>query len=149
MMKKAGGVVLLLVAALMLLGFVRTGASLASPTALFALLLTVALPAGFGATLLRGALRGGSPERMRALRQQTIDAEILKLAMGQGGRLTEVEVSSALALPAGEAKASLDGMVARQAADLEVTESGVLVYTFHEARHLGEKQSARGLLDAR
>jgi hypothetical protein len=149
MNSKIGGAVLLAVAAFMLLGFARTGASLFSATALAALLITVALPGGFGVALLRGGMRGGSSDRTRELRRQTIDAEILKLAMAQQGRLTEVEVASTLALPAGEAKAALDGMVARQVADLEVTDSGVLVYTFHEARHLGEKQEARGLLDAR
>jgi len=149
MNSKIGGAVLLAVAAFMLLGFARTGASLSSATALAALLITVALPAGFGVALLRGGMRGGSSDRTRELRRQTIDAEILKLAMAQGGRLTEVEVASTLALPAGEGKAALDAMVARQAADLEVTDSGVLVYTFHEARHLAEKHEARGLLDAR
>ncbi|HET6765055.1 MAG TPA: hypothetical protein VFH27_15325, partial [Longimicrobiaceae bacterium] len=92
MNSKIGGAVLLAVAAFMLLGFARTGASLSSATALAALLVTVALPAGFGVVLLRG----GPRDRTRELRRQTIDAEILKLAMAQQGRLTEVEVASML-----------------------------------------------------
>jgi hypothetical protein len=143
-----GGAILLFVAAVMLLGFVRTGASLASPTVWFALLLAVVLPAYFGVTLLRGALVGSPRGRMQALRQQTIDAEILKLAMAREGRLTEVEVASVLALPPGEAKASLDALVLREVADLDITDAGVLVYTFHDARHVGGKHDARGLLDA-
>ena len=145
--RKIGGGALLFIAALMLLGFLRSSASLFSPTALFALLLTVALPAYAGVALLRGALGGTSKSRMQALRQQTIDAEILKLAMTHQGRLTEVEVASALALPAGEAKSSLDGLVEREVADLEFTDDGVLVYTFHDARYFEGKGDAKGLLD--
>jgi hypothetical protein len=145
--RKIGAGALLFIAALMLLGFLRSSASLFSPTALFAVLLTVALPAYAGVALLRGALGGTSKGRMQALRQQTIDAEILKLAMAHQGRLTEVEVASALALPAGEAKASLDGLVEREVADLEFTDDGVLVYTFHDARYFEGKGGAQGLLD--
>jgi hypothetical protein len=145
--RKIGGGVLLFVAAFMLLGFLRSSASLLSPTGLFAVLLTVALPAYAGIALLRGSLGGTSKSRMQALRQQTIDAEILKLAMAHQGRLTEVEVASALALPAGEAKESLDRLVTREVADLEITDEGVLVYTFHEARYFEGKGDAKGLLD--
>ena len=147
MNRKIGGGVLLFIAALMLLGFFRSGAALFSPTAIFALLITVALPAYGGVALLRGALGGTSKGRMQALRQQTIDAEILKLAMAHQGRLTEVEVASALALPAGEAKLSLEGLVAREVADLEVTDDGILVYTFHEARYFEGKHGVKGLLN--
>jgi hypothetical protein len=145
--RKIGAVVLLVIAALMLLGFLRSSASLFSPTALFAVLLTVALPAYAGVALLRGALGGTSKSRMQALRQQTIDAEILKLAMLHRGRLTEVEVASALALPAGEAKSSLDRLVEREVAELDFTDEGVLVYTFHDARYFNGKSDAKGLLD--
>lgn len=137
--RKIGAALLLLISALMLLGFARSSFSLGSPTALFALLLTVVLPAAGGVALLRGSLGGTSKARMTALRQQTIDAEILKLAMRQQGRLTAVEVESALALPAGEAKASLDKLVEREVADLEITDEGVLVYTFHDARYFDGK----------
>ena len=146
--RKIGGVVLLVVAALMLLGFARSSASLGSPTALFALLITVALPAAGGIALLRGSLGGNSKARMGQLRQQTIDAEILRLAMQHQGRLTAVEVASALALGGGEAKDALDDMVNRQVADLEVSDEGVLIYTFHEARYFDGDRGAQGRLDA-
>jgi hypothetical protein len=133
--RKIGGGALLLLSALMLLGFARSGASMASPTTLVALLITVGLPAAGGIALLRGALGGNSKARMQQLRQQTIDAEILRLAMAKQGKLTAVEVASALALPEGEAKSSLDSLVAREVADLDVTDDGVLVYSFHDARY--------------
>jgi hypothetical protein len=150
MRRTLGGVLLLLVAAFMLLGFVRSDLSFGSFNAMAALLLSVVLPAVGGIVLLRRAdrleRRGGA--RVERLRQATIESEILRLAMLQGGRLTAVEVASTLALPAEEAKASLDGLVTREIADLDITDAGVLVYTFHDAKHVGDKHSARGLLDA-
>ena len=142
-----GGVALLAVAAFMLLGFLRSSASLASPTAIAALLITVALPAAGGVALLRG---GGGARRARVerLRQQTIEAEILRLAIQHAGKLTAVEVATALALPPEAAKASLDSLVEREVADLEITDAGVIVYSFHDAKNVGGKHTARGILDA-
>ena len=141
------GIALLAIAAVMFLGFLNSGASLGSPAAIGALLLTVGLPAAGGAALLRGI---GSARNARAerLRQQTIDAEILRLATQHAGKLTAVEVATALALPPEVAKASLDSLAERELADLEITDAGVIVYAFHEAKHLGDKSSARGILDA-
>ncbi|MEO5818857.1 MAG: hypothetical protein ABIT20_26550 [Gemmatimonadaceae bacterium] len=143
--RKIGGAALLLLSALMLLGFARSGASMGSPTTLFALLITVALPAAGGIALLRGALGGNSKAKMQLLRQQTIDAEILRLAMAQRGKLTAVQVASALALPEGEAKSSLDSLVMREVADLDVTDDGVLVYSFHDARYF-DNTDGKGIL---
>ena len=145
--RKIGGAALLLLSAIMLLGVARSGASLGSPTTLFAVLITVVLPAAGGIALLRGALGRNSKARMEQLRQQTIDAEILRLAMKQQGRLTAVEVASALALSGDEAKRSLDSLVAREVAELDVTDDGVLVYSFHDARYFDGGSGAKGLLD--
>ena len=144
-----GGIALLAVAAFMLFGFVRSDASLTSPTAIAALLLTVALPAAGGIALLRGVMTFGGRRsaRVEQLRQQTIEAEILRLAMQHGGKLTAVEVAAALALPQESAKAILDGLSERELADLEITDAGVIVYAFHDAKHFGGKHSAKGLLD--
>lgn len=145
-----GGVALLLISAFMLLGFIRSSASFAAPKPLVALLITVVLPAVGGVMLLRAAnrreRRGGA--RIERLRQATIESEILRLAMLNAGRLTAVEVASLLALSPEEAKATLDGLVAREVADVDITDAGVLVYTFHDAKHAADKQSARGLLES-
>jgi len=82
------------------------------------------------------------------LRQQTIDAEVLRLAVTEGGSLTAVEVATALALTPEQAKDTLDSLVGRDIADIAVTERGVVVYTFHDAKHLGGKGDAKGVLDA-
>lgn len=145
-----GGVVLLLVSAFMLLGFVRAGANFAALKTIVALGIGVALPAIWGVALLRTANRmeRRSGSRVEQLRQATIESEILRLAMLQAGRLTAEEVASTLALTPEEAKATLDGLVVREVADLDITDAGVLVYTFHDAKHAADKHSARGLLDA-
>jgi hypothetical protein len=141
--------VLLLVSALMLLGFVRSDASFGAANTIVALVVTVALPAIGGVALLRTAnvhgRRGAS--RAELLRRTTIESEILRLAMLRDGRLTAVEVASALALTAEESKVALDALVTREVADLDITDDGVLVYTFHDAGQVGDKHSARGLLD--
>ena len=145
--RRWGGIALLVIAAFMFVGFLNSSASLGSPTAIIALLLTVGLPAGAGVALLRG-IGGTRTARVERLRQQTIEAEILRLAMQHAGKLTAVEVATALALPPETAKASLDSLAERELADLEITDAGVIVYAFHDAKNIGGKSSARGILDA-
>ncbi len=141
-----GGGALLLLSLFMLWGFVRSDASLGAPASIVALLLVVALPAVAGVLLLRGGGRKRA-DRVERLRQQTLEAEILRLAMQHDGRLTVVEVASALALPAEAAKETLDGLVTRELADIALTDGGLIVYTFDDARRVGEKHGARGLLE--
>jgi collagenase-like PrtC family protease len=148
--RTVGGAALLALAAFMLLGFLRSDASLTSPAAIAALLITAVLPAAAGVALLRGGLTFGGRRsaRIEKLRQQTLEAEILRLAMQHGGKLTAVEVATALARSPESAKSMLDSLAEREIADLEVTDRGVIVYSFHDARHVGGKHSSRGILDA-
>jgi hypothetical protein len=145
--RTTGGIALLVLAALMFLGFMRSNASLAAPATIAALLLTTVAPAVGGIALLRG---GGSARarRLDQLRQRTIDAEILRLAVTEGGKLTAVEVATALAISPELAKETLDALVTRDVADIAITERGVIVYTFHDAKHIGGKGDAKGVLDA-
>jgi hypothetical protein len=145
--RRIGGITLLVLAALMLLGFMKSSASIASAKTLVALLITVGIPGGAGLALL-GAFGGPArARRLEELRQRTIEAEILRMATAEKGRLTAVEVATALALSPETAKATLDAMVERDVADIAVSDDGVIVYTFHDAGHLGGKGEARGLLD--
>lgn len=148
--RKVGGIALLALAAFMLFGFLRSDASLSSPAAIAALVITVALPAAGGIALLRGfaTFGGRRSARVAELRQKTIEAEILRLAIQHGGKLTAMEVATALALPQESAKATLDALAEREIADLEITDAGVIVYAFHDAKHIGGKHSSRGILDA-
>jgi hypothetical protein len=138
---------LLALAAMMLWGFLRSSLSLVAPATIGALLVAVALPAIGGFVLIRGIGAGDAARRAR-LRQQTIEAEVMKLAINQRGKLTAIEVATALALPEDETKAALDAMVEREIADIEITDEGVIVYTFQSARQLGSKDTSRGILDA-
>src|SRR5215216_2999012 len=107
-----GGLALLAVAAFMLFGFLRSAVSIGSPAAITALLLTVALPAVAGIALIRGiaTISGRRSARVDELRRRTIEAEIPRLAIQHGGRLTAMEVATALALPSETAKETLDAM---------------------------------------
>jgi hypothetical protein len=145
-----GGGSLLLLALFMLLGFLRSDASLATPTTVVALLISVGLPAAGGAALLAGRLgyRRHLAERKEQLRQQTLDAELLRLAQQHGGKLTVVEVVRDLAVTPAVAQQALDALHTRELAEIEITDSGVLVYAFHDLQRLHEKPQAKGLLDA-
>jgi hypothetical protein len=145
--RKTIAIALLTLAGLMLFGFLRSSASIAAPSTIVALLITVVAPAAGGIALLRGTDLAKS-KRLDQLRQQTIDAEVLRLAVAEGGSLTAVEVATALAITPEQAKDTLDALVGRDVADIAVTERGVVVYTFHDAKHLGGKGDAKGVLDA-
>jgi len=145
--RKTIAIALLVLAGLMVWGFLRSNASLSSPKTIAALLITVVAPAVGGITLLRGRDLARS-RRLEQLRQQTIEAEILRLAVQEHGRLTAVEVSTGLGITPEAAKDTLDAMVTRDVADIAVSERGVVVYTFHDARYLGGKDDAKGVLDA-
>jgi hypothetical protein len=148
--KLGGGAALVVLALFMLVGFLQSDAEASGAVRALTLLLTVGLPGVAGAMLLRShfSAPGQLAQRKDALRQQTMESEILRLAGQKGGKLMLVEVVSALALPQASAKELLDGMVMRELADVEVTDSGVLVYSFHDIRHLSEKSTSRGVLDA-
>jgi hypothetical protein len=134
----------------MLVGFLNSDAALAAPATLAALALTVGLPAAGAALLLRShyAERDRLHGRKAALRRNTVDAELLRLAGERGGRLTAVEAATHLAMSPESAKEALDALTVRGQAELEITDAGVLVYSFYDVRHLGGKSSARGILDA-
>jgi len=145
----AGGVLLLL-SLFMLLGFFQSGVALGAPTTIFALLVAVGVPGAAGVALLAGKLgyRKQLAGRKEQLRLQTLDAEILRLAGKHNGKLTLVEVVSELAITPETAKQALDAMHGRELAEIEITESGVLVYAFHDVQRVGEKPHSKGILDA-
>lgn len=144
--RKLGGVALCLVAAFMVVGLVQVGGS--GIATVLAWLIAVGIPGVVGVNLLVG---GGRRKRLaarkEALRRQTVESEILRLATRSGHKLTVLEVVSELAVPADEASDILDALAARDMAELQVTDHGVLVYDFPDLRHLPEKDSATGLLD--
>lgn len=144
-----GGIALLLFAAFMLLGFFRSSATLASVATVIALLAVVGLPGGIGVWLLTRHFGAGARaiERRDQLRRQTLEAEVLRLAAAHSGRLTIVDVVGEMAVTTDDAKAALDALVQSEIADLAVTDSGTIVYTFRDVERAGEKLRARNILE--
>jgi hypothetical protein len=143
-----GGAALLALALFMFAGFLRAG-NAAGGAKFFAFIITVLLPAGGGAALILSHFRGKGQlaGRKAELRQQTLEAEVLRLAAQQQGKITVVETVSALAVTPEEAKEALDALARRGLADFQVTDSGVIVYAFHDVQKLSEKSKAKGILE--
>lgn len=147
--KFGGGIALLVLALFMLWGFVRAGADGISSAEALAFLIVVALPGFFGIRMLRDHLgRDKQVEKNKAdLRQRTLSAEVLRLAGTHGGKLTIIEVVTAMAVTPEQAKDVLDGLAREGFADFQVTDAGVVVYDFQDIRRLGDKASAKGILE--
>ncbi len=131
----------------MLLGFAQVGSVTAA--SLIALILGAGIPAAVGIALLAGRL-GGDRSLTRAkvqLRRQTIEAEVLRLAGQREGNITVVEVVSELAIDHSEATDVLETLSVRGLADIQITDSGTIVYDFRDLRLLGEKGSAKDVLE--
>lgn len=138
-----------MLAVFMMAGFLNADVARSAGTTLIALLLTVALPAGAGIALLRKGSGGRKrlEERREVLRQQTLTSELVRLAGLRGGKLTAIEVVSEFAVTPDEAERALKDLVVRGLAEPEVTESGLLVYAFHDVKRLEEKPHSRGILE--
>jgi predicted DNA-binding transcriptional regulator len=148
MSRKWGAVsALYLVALFLFVGFLRSDAPFTLATGI-ALLLGVGVPVVVASRMLLN--QGETQRRMQKqgeLRSRTVEAEVLRIAKAHQGKLTIVEIVSELAITPEEAKAAVDSLVRQQIGDIEVTESGVLVYVFHDIKHLQEKQAARNILE--
>ena len=144
-----GGSTLLLLAAFMAIGFMRADIDRSAFTTIIAVLVVVVLPAVAGGVLLLrpGASRRRNAARLEALRQQTLEAEVLRLAARRGAKLTVLEVATELAVGTDAAEAALGALATRGVAEIEVTESGMLVYAFRDISLLSEKARAKGVLD--
>lgn len=145
-MRRIVGVLLITLAALMLFGFLRADVEQPPLVIGLTLLLAVGVPAGAGIALLRSTSRGRN-ERLATLRQETIEAEVLRLAGLHGGRLAAVEVIRDLGVSVEDANGALEALMRRGLADIEITPSGGIVYAFPDVRLLDEKSQAKGLLD--
>lgn len=141
---------LALLALFMLAGYLNTDAAGSAGARLIALVITVVLPAAGAVLLARShfAEKSRLSGRRAELRRHATETELLRLAQGRGGKLMAVEAAMALHLAEDEARETLDVMVARGRAELEVTDGGNLVYTFPTLAALSDKSTARGILDA-
>jgi hypothetical protein len=152
MAKLAGGIALLMVSAFMLIGFMAGGAGTQSlGVRVFAFLITVGIPGAGGLALLRGHLRRSLPSGgggADALRRQTWESEIVKLAERKGGKLTVVEVIADSVMNADDAEEVFKDLVGRGLAEPEVTDGGLIVYVFPDIKLLKEKNASKSLFDS-
>ncbi len=148
--KLISGIGLLVIAGFMTIGFF--GASFTEITAAVAIavIIGVVLPGIGGIALIRAYFKQKErlSGRRESLGQQTLSSEILKFARQKSGKLTAVEVMSEFAIDQDAAQKALEEFHSRGIAEIELTESGVLVYSFYDIKHLPDKDSSRGVLDA-
>jgi hypothetical protein len=71
------------------------------------------------------------------------EREVLRLAEIEHGRLTVTETAARCDLTIAEAKEALDRLAAQQAAEIQVTQNGVLVYVFPGFLSDDDKSRAR------
>jgi hypothetical protein len=152
MAKLLGGIALLFLAAFMFIGAMAGGGDkISTGMRVFVFAITVLLPGSVGVNLIRQHLRRSLPSNAGgadALRRQTWESEILKLAERKGGKLTVVEVVADTIIGAQDAEETLGVLVGRGMAEPEVTEGGLIVYRFPDVQQLKDKGSSRGILEA-
>ncbi len=149
-MKLVGGVLLIGVALFMTLGFAVSETSRGLGTTLMALFVSVAVPGGAGIALIRNHFQSRrllTADRAE-LRLQTWETELVKLAGRKGGKLTVVEAVSETGLRVPQVEEALASLARQGVADIDVTESGLLVYRFPDVLLLEEKGGSKPILDS-
>ena len=152
MLKLGGGIALLMVSVFMAIGFLAGGAADQSlGVRIFAFLVSSGIPGVGGVALLRAHLKQRAalpaPNAVPALPRERWTSELIKLAAKHGGRLTVVEAVAESSLTPEEVQQALDELCAQSVAELQMTESGLVVYAFRDLLLLGEKSNSKGLLE--
>ena len=140
MKKLVIGGVLIFVGAFMLLGFAvnLSEKSFAIDIGdIVAFLLLSAAPISIGSIIVRSHFTG--KRRLLEAEQKTLyeqrEREILRLAHQKRGRLTIPEIAVATSMNTEEADKMMREMTAKGYVDMQVTDSGVIVYEFYEIAH--------------
>lgn len=147
--KLIGAGVLFSVALFMTLGFALSDKPMELPVAIIAFGVAVGIPAAAGGGLIylyRKERVSSSADRSE-LRRQNWESEVVRLAGRKSGRLTVVEVIGELGLSAGDAQETLESLMNQGIGDIEITESGLLVYRFEDVEKLKEKKQSRPILE--
>lgn len=139
-MKRLGcGGVLIFIGLFMLLGLVSGDAlqegSLAS-NLVMAILFTLAPIVG-GGFMIRSHFmkkRKALKEQQTAL-QRAREKQILRLAQQKGGRISIPEIVVDTSMSTEEAEEFMQDLTAKGYVDMQVTDSGVIVYEFYEIAH--------------
>ncbi|MBF0529216.1 MAG: hypothetical protein HQK55_08095 [Deltaproteobacteria bacterium] len=148
-MKNIAGFFLIFLSLFMLMGFFKADLDMSPAVKLTALAIASGLPLLGGIWLFYTNYR--EKARLAAsklnLAAKTREAEVLKLAEKLGGRLTAVEVVTALALDQAQAKDLLESLASQGLAEVGLTDTGVIVYSFYDVLHLKEKNKAKNVLE--
>lgn len=149
-MKVLGGALLIGVALFMALGFAVSTATRSLGVTIAAVLIAVAVPAGAGVALIHSHYRNKhlrTADRSE-LRLQTWESELVKLATERGGKLTIVEAVAATGLRAPQVEEAFRSLTQQGVADIDVTDSGMLVYRFPDVQLLEEKGGSKPILES-
>ncbi len=138
MLKSIIGGILIAFGAFMLLGVSVNLSESALETAdiVGAIVLGIGPIAG-GGLMIRGRMKA----KQQALHAQKRDAyvrhekEIIRLAQSHGGRISIPEIVAATSLSTDEADSVMREMTTKGYVDMQVTDSGVIVYEFYEIAH--------------
>ena len=151
MKRLIGGSALIGLSLFMLLGFTKAKLHTSRMVKVFTFGMVVVLPLGTGVGLIYGHY-GPNKKYLNLRRKEwqvrTIQSEILKLAIAHKGKLTAVEVVAELGIDLASATQHLKLLTHQDLAELHITESGTLVYAFHDIQALSEKMTSRRISDA-
>lgn len=144
MKKLVGGGILVFIGLFMTLGLLSGGGLHNGFAAnLMMILMFILAPLGIGGWLIRGHFadkKTVSAEKEQVMYVQR-EKQILRLAQEKGGRLTIPEIAANTSMTTVDADAVMREMTAKGYVDMQVTDSGVIVYEFYDIIHkpkLGE-----------
>lgn len=144
------GIILIILSLFMLIGFFNAKLEEGVFVTFLTFSIIVILPFVSGTLLIYYYYRDKTKlqRNKQNLAIKNLEAEVLKLAQKKGGSLTAVEVMADLAVNSETAKQVLESLAVQSLAEVEITESGVIVYSFYDVKHLHEKHKAKKILDA-
>ncbi len=150
MKKTITGICLLALSIFMLLGFLNADINAGIWVKFLSFVITVILPFSGGAAILFSNYKDKKKLTLSKslLAKKTLESEVLKLAKEKGGSLTAIEVVTEFAVDIDTAKQTLDSLAEQSVAEIELTESGIIVYSFYDIKHLKDKSTSKGVLDA-
>ena len=151
MARIVSGAALIILSLFMLLGFFNADSEAGFATQGLLFLILVVAPAVGGGALIYTMVRArrSSQERIEQLRRQTQEAEVLKLALEKGGKLTVAYVMSETSLDARTAEDRLLALVTQGFGDFDAAESGTIVYSFYGMESRGHEEVGDGENNAR
>lgn len=149
-MKNFLGILLIIISLFMLLGFIKSNTEHELLVRVITFILAVVIPfsSGFGLLLSNYKQKKLLDNSKGSLANKILGSEILKLAEKNNAKLTVLEVVKELSVESNVAQEILDAFVAKNFAEIELTESGIIVYSFVDIQRLNEKEFSKGVLDA-